>query len=110
MIQANPDLKGYFGANEGSIIGVMNAVNELGKAGEIVVIGYDAGKQQKDAVRSGLVAGSITQNPVGIGYKCVEAAFKAIQGESVPKVIDTGFFWYDASNMDEEQFIPLLYD
>lgn len=110
VIQANPDLKGYFGANEGSIIGVMNAVNELGKAGQIIVIGYDAGKQQKDAVRSGLVAGSITQNPVGIGYKCVEAAFKAIQGESVPKIIDTGFFWYDASNMDEEQFIPLLYD
>jgi ribose transport system substrate-binding protein len=110
VIQANPDLKGYFGANEGSIIGVMNAVNELGKAGDIVVIGYDAGKQQKDAVRSGLVAGSITQNPVGIGYKCVEAAFKAINGEAVDKVIDTGFFWYDASNMDEEQFIPLLYD
>ena len=110
VIQANPDLKGYFGANEGSIIGVMNAVNELGKAGEIVVIGYDAGKQQKDAVRSGAEAGAITQNPVGIGYKCVEAAFKAIQGESVPKIIDTGFFWYDASNMDEEQFVPLLYD
>jgi ribose transport system substrate-binding protein len=110
VVQANPELKGYFGANEGSIIGVMNAVNELGKAGQIVVIGYDAGKQQKDAVRSGLVAGSITQNPVGIGYKCVEAAVKAINGEAVDKVIDTGFFWYDASNMDEEQFIPLLYD
>ena len=110
VVQANPDLKGYFGANEGSIIGVLNAVNELGKAGEIVVIGYDAGKQQKDAVRSGVIAGSITQNPVGIGYKCVEAAVKALNGEAVDKVIDTGFFWYDASNMDEEQFIPLLYD
>jgi ribose transport system substrate-binding protein len=110
VIQANPDLKGYFGANEGSIIGVLNAVNELGKAGQIVVIGYDAGKLQKDYVRNGVLAGAITQNPVGIGYKCVEAAFKAIQGESVPKVIDTGFFWYDASNMDEAQFGPLLYD
>lgn len=110
VIQANPDLKGYFGANEGSIIGVLNAVKELGKEGQIVVIGYDAGKQQKDAVRSGAEAGAITQNPVGIGYKCVEAAVKALNGESVPKVIDTGFFWYDASNMDEEQFIPLLYD
>ena len=29
---------------------------------------------------------------------------------STDKIIDTGFFWYDASNMDEEQFIPLLYD
>jgi ribose transport system substrate-binding protein len=110
VIQANPDLKGYFGANEGSIIGVLNAVNELGRAGQLVVIGYDAGQQQKDAVRSGAIAGSITQNPVGIGYKCVEAAFKALQGETMDPVIDTGFFWYDASNMDEEQFIPLLYD
>jgi ribose transport system substrate-binding protein len=110
IIQANPDLKGYFGANEGSIIGVLNAVKELGKEGQIVVIGYDAGKQQLDAIRSGVQAGAITQNPVGIGYKCVEAAFKAINGEAVDKVIDTGFFWYDASNMDQDQFKPLLYD
>ncbi len=110
VIQANPDLKGYFGANEGSIIGVLNGVKELGKEGKIVVIGYDAGKQQKDAVRSGAEAGAITQNPVGIGYKCVEAAVKALKGEKVDKVIDTGFFWYDKTNMDEEQFKPLLYD
>ncbi len=110
VIQANPDLKGYFGANEGSIIGVLNAVKELGMEGKLVVIGYDAGKQQKDAVRSGAEAGAITQNPVGIGYKCVEAAVKAIRGESVPKIIDTGFFWYDKNNMDEPQFGPLLYD
>ncbi len=110
VIQANPDLKGYFGANEGSIIGVLNAVNELGKGGQIVLVGYDAGKQQKDAVRSGVIAGSITQNPVGIGFKCVEAAYKALNGETVEPVIDTGFYWYDASNMDEEKFIPLLYD
>jgi len=110
VIQANPDLKGYFGANEGSAIGVVNAVSELGMAGKLVVIGFDAGKLQKDAVRSGLMAGAITQNPVGIGFKCVEAAVKAIKGEAVEPVIDTGFYWYDASNMDEPQFGPLLYD
>ena len=110
VIQANPDLKGYFGANEGSIIGVLNAVTELGKEGEIVVIGYDAGKQQMDAIRSGVEAGAITQNPVGIGYKCVEAAVKAINGESVDKVIDTGFFWYDASNIDDPEIAALLYE
>ena len=82
VIQANPNLKGYFGANEGSIIGVLNAVTELGMEGKIVVIGYDSGKQQKDAISSGLEAGAITQNPVGIGYKCVEAAVKAIKGEN----------------------------
>jgi ribose transport system substrate-binding protein len=49
IIQAHPDLKGFFGANEGSIIGVLNAVSELGKEGEIVVIGYDSGLQQMNA-------------------------------------------------------------
>jgi len=110
IIQAHPNLKGIFGANEGSIIGVLNAVKELHKEGKIVVIGYDAGKQQKDAVRSGVEAGAVSQDPVGIGYKCVEAAAKAIKGEKVQKNIDTGFKWYDKSNVDSAEMKPLLYD
>lgn len=110
IIQAHPNLKGFFGANEGSIIGVLNAVKELKMEGKIVVIGYDAGKQQKDAIRSGVQAGAISQDPVGIGYKCVEAAVKAIKGEKVEKNIDTGFKWYDKSNIDAEDMKPLLYD
>ena len=109
IIQAHPDIKGFFGANEGSIIGVLNAVNELGKEGEIVVIGYDSGQQQMDSIRSGLEAGAITQDPIGIGYKCVEAAVKALNGETLPKEIDTGFHWYDATNIDAADIAPLLY-
>jgi len=109
IIAAHPNIKGFFGANEGSAIGVLNAVTELNKT-NIVVIGYDAGKQQKDAVKSGKMAGSITQDPVGIGYKAVEAAVKAVKGEKVEKNIDTGFKWYDKTNMDQEEFKPLLYD
>lgn len=109
IIQANPDLKGFFGANEGSIIGVLNAVKELKKEGQIVVIGYDSGKQQIDAIKAGTEAGAITQNPVGIGAKCVEAAVKAVKGESVPKNIDTGFYWYDKTNIDDPKIQAVLY-
>ena len=110
IIQAHPNLKGFFGANEGSIIGVLNAVTELGKEGQITVIGYDSGKQQMDAIRAGTEAGAITQNPVGIGYKCVEAAVKASKGETLPKVIDTGFFWYDKTNIDDPEIKAVLYE
>ncbi len=110
IIQAHPNLKGIFGANEGSAIGVLNAVKELRRQGKIVVIGYDAGKQQKDAVRKGIMAGAVSQDPVGIGYKCVETAVKAIKGEKVPKTIDTGFKWYDKTNVDSPAMKPLLYD
>ena len=110
MLQAHPNLKGMFGANEGSVIGVVNAVKELKKQGKVVVIGYDAGKLQKDAIRSGIMAGAISQDPVGIGYKCVEAAVKAIKGEAVPKTIDTGYKWYDKTSIDSADMKPLLYD
>jgi ribose transport system substrate-binding protein len=110
IIQAHPNLKGFFGANEGSIIGVINGVTELKKEGKIVVIGYDAGKQQKDAIRSGLQAGAVSQDPVGIGFKAVEAAVKAMKGQKVEKNIDTGFKWYDKTNIDSPEMKPLLYD
>jgi ribose transport system substrate-binding protein len=110
VIQAHPNLKGYFGANEGSIIGVLNAAKELNMGGKLVIIGYDSGKQQKDAIRSGFQAGAITQDPIGIGYKCVEAAVKAMKGESLPKNIDTGFKWFDKTNIDAPEIAAVLYD
>jgi len=108
MLQAYPNLKGIFGSNEGSAAGVVNAIRETHR--KVIVIGYDSGKQQKDAIRDGIEAGAITQNPVGIGYKTVEAAVKALKGETLPKVIDTGFFWYDKTNIDDPKIAAVLYD
>lgn len=110
IIQAHPNLKGIFGANEGSIIGVINGITELNKIGKIVAIGYDSGKPQKDAIRAGVEAGAITQDPIGIGYKTVDAAVKALKGESLPKNIDTGFKWYDKTNIDDPSIAAVLYD
>jgi ribose transport system substrate-binding protein len=109
MIQAHPNLKGMFGANEGSMIGVMNGVKEMNKEGKLVMVGYDSGKQLIDEIKSGVVLGAITQDPIGIGYKCIESAVKAIKGETLPKTIDTGFHWYDKTNVDDPTIKPLLY-
>ncbi|HEY9064407.1 MAG TPA: ABC transporter substrate-binding protein [Burkholderiaceae bacterium] len=108
ILQANPNLKGMFGANEGSAIGVVNGSKEMKR--KLVIIGYDSGKQQKDAIKDGSMAGAITQNPVGIGYKTVEAAVKALKGETQPKVIDTGFYWYDKTNIADPKIAAVLYD
>lgn len=110
ILQANPDLDGFFGANEGSAIGIINAVMERGMIGEVVVVGYDSGQLQMDAIRAGIMAGAITQDPIGIGYQAVRAAILAIQGEELPEEIDTGFHWYDADNIDSEEIAPLLYE
>ncbi|CAB3757244.1 ABC transporter substrate-binding protein [Paraburkholderia humisilvae] len=108
MIQANPNIKGIFGANEGSAEGAAIGVRESGK--KLVLIGFDSGKEQKEDIMSGLMAGAITQNPVGIGKCVVDSAVKALKGEKLPKKVDTGFYWYDKTNMSDPRIAAVLYD
>lgn len=109
IISANPDLKGIYGSNEGSAIGAIKGVEESGKEG-ITIVGFDSGKAQIDAIKSGIMAGAITQNPVGMGAELVKAAMKAINGEDLPKIIDTGFYWYDKTNIDDPKIQAVLYE
>lgn len=110
IITANPDVKGIYGANEGSAAGVINAVKELNQVGKITIVGFDSGKIMIDAINSGVAAGSITQDPVGIGYKAVEAAYKAYKGEENPEFIDTGFKWFDKTNIDTPEIQAVIYE
>ena len=108
MVAANPDLAGIFGSNEASAEGIAKGVQESGKTG-LKIVGFDSGKAQIDAINSGIMAGAITQNPIGIGEQVVAAAMKAIAGTSQPKFVDTGFFWYDKTNIADPKIAALLY-
>jgi ribose transport system substrate-binding protein len=110
VVQANKDLKAIFATNEGSAEGADLALDELKMTGKIVLVGFDAGKQQLDAIRSGLETGAITQAPVDIGYQAMKAAVMAIKGEKLPKKIGTAFYWYDKTNIDSALVKPNLYN
>lgn len=108
FIAANPDLDGIYGSNEGSAIGIINGVKESHKKG-IKIVGFDSGQAQIDAITSGVQVGAVTQNPKGIGRELVKAAMKSIHGKSVPKSINTGFYWYDKRNMGDKKIQAALY-
>lgn len=110
IIASNPDVKGIYGANEGSAAGVINGVKELNKVGTITIVGFDSGKVMIDAIRQGVAAGSITQDPVGMGYKAVEAAYKAYIGEENPEFIDTGYKWFDKENIENPEIQAIIYE
>ena len=110
IIEKYPNIKGIFATNEAATYGLINGVIEKNKVGKITIVGFDAGKMQKDAVRSGIMLGAISQNPVDIGYKAVESAYKISKGEQIQSIIDTGYKWYDKTNIDDEEMKPLLYD
>lgn len=104
---------GIFCSNEGTARGILTASND-GTALPVqypglLVIGFDAGKAQKAAVRNKYFFGAITQDPYNIGYQAVELAYKAVKGEKVADV-DTGAKFYDSTNMDQPDIAQLLYD
>jgi ribose transport system substrate-binding protein len=107
------NIVGIFCSNEGASRGILSATNDGSALPKqypgLAVIGFDAGKAQKAAVKAKYFLGAITQDPVQIGFKAVELAVFAIQGKPVQD-IDTGAKFYNAANMDQAVFKPLLYD
>lgn len=110
MVQAHPEISLIFTSNEGACVGAYNGLKEVNKLDKVKLIGFDSSAAMKDAIRKGEIAGAITQDPIGMGYKAVESAVKLIKGQEVNEFIDTGCYWYDAANMDASKIKPLLYD
>jgi len=110
---SSANVLGIFCSNEATVKGLLAATNDgsdlANKYKGLVVIGFDAGAGQKNAVRKQYFLGSVTQDPYSIGYKAVELAFNAYQGKKVSDV-DTGAKFYNKDNMDNEDIKGLLYD
>lgn len=105
------DLVGIYGSNEFAAKCIINAnegMNKLG-ADKVIAVGFDSGALQIDAVKSGVFYGSVTQDPVSIGYNAVKLAVAAAKGETVSDV-DTGCQWYNADNIDDEEIASCLYE
>lgn len=108
------DLIAIYGSNEFGAKSIINADDGLGgrigiEDGKIIAVGFDSGAMQQDAIRTGKFYGSVTQNPVQIGYQAVSLAVKAANGEEVED-IDTGVEWYNKDNIDSEEIQALVYE
>ena len=104
-----------FGSNQVSAEGVLAAnanLNVLGSDpanGDVVGVGFDAGSIIKAAVKDGTFIGAVTQSPLMMGYYAIYALTAAANGQELEDVPTDGY-WYDATNMEDEDIAPNLYD
>jgi ribose transport system substrate-binding protein len=101
LLTSHPDLNAVFATNDQMALGAMEGVAAQHLSGKIFVVGFDAGKEAVRAVKSGTVSAVIAQYPANMGKQAVEAAIRAIQGQPVPRVIDTGTALVTKENADE---------
>ncbi|WP_186429597.1 ABC transporter substrate-binding protein [Clostridium sp. BSD9I1] len=82
---------GIFGTNEGSTVGVGNAIKGAGAAGKVVGIGFDKSDAILSLIKDGSLIATMAQNPDVMGYEGLKAAVKGINGEEIKeKSVDTG--------------------
>ena len=104
-----------FGSNQTAAEGVLAAnanLNVLGSDaanGDVIGVGFDAGSIIKAAVQDGTFLGAVTQSPLMMGYYAIYALTAAANGEELEDVPTDGY-WYDSTNMDDEEIAPNLYD
>ncbi len=80
---------GLFGANEGSTVGIGNAIHESGL--DIIGVGFDKSDMIQQLIKEGYLLCTMAQNPDVMGYEGVKAAAKVLAGENLGgQVIDTG--------------------
>lgn len=79
IMQANPEVKAFYCANDTMALGVYEAVVNAGKQDSIIVVGTDAVANAKESVKNGEMAATVGQDNVGIGIACCELAVKAVK-------------------------------
>jgi ABC-type sugar transport system substrate-binding protein len=90
MLSAHPNLGGVFSVCDVIALGAARAIQAQAK-GAVKQISIDASKQGVDRILAhGGIDAEVAQHLLAAGEQSVETLGKALDGEPVPKVVDTG--------------------
>ena len=86
----HPDIKALFCANDMMALGAIEYLKSTERS-DVLVAGFDALKQAKDAIRAGKLVVTVDQQAAEQGYQGILFAHNALAAEKLPQVflIDT---------------------
>jgi ribose transport system substrate-binding protein len=108
-VAAHPDLGGVFADNVKTAEGVAAGVTQAGKKGAIKISAFDAGPEQVQDLKNGVVQVLIAQDPASIGVQGVDQAVAAIQGKPVQASIGTTLVAITQQNMSDPSVSKYFY-
>jgi ABC-type sugar transport system substrate-binding protein len=91
LLTANPDLKAIYAACGPPAAGAAQAIKNAGIANDaIVLVGFDFCCGEAEALTAGIEDATVAQFPTKMAELGVDALVKAIRGDEVPSLIDSG--------------------
>ena len=100
LLTANPDLKAIYAACGPPAAGAAQAIKNAGIANDaIILVGFDFCCGEKEALEAGIEDATVAQFPAKMAELGVDALVKAIKGEKVESLIDSGAALVTKDNM-----------
>ena len=103
------NLQGVFTPNESATIGMLLALQDIGRAGKVRFVGFDASDILIDAMKAHQLDGIAVQDPMRMGYLGVTTMVDHLRGKAVARVIDTGVTLVTPDNLGEPAMQALLH-
>jgi ribose transport system substrate-binding protein len=90
ILQTDPDVDAVFAANDQAALGAIESISARGKDDQILLVGFDGALEATQQILAGGMDATVAQDPYGMGKIGVELALRRLQGERVPRKVDTG--------------------
>jgi ribose transport system substrate-binding protein len=109
VLKEHPDLKGIFGINELTTVGIALANKEMGKTSVVKEIGFDNSPEILNFVEEGILAATVVQKPFNMGYLAVKQAVSILEGKTKGKLLYTDSEIITKENMYTPENQKLLF-
>jgi simple sugar transport system substrate-binding protein len=91
ILTANQHLTAIYSACGPPLLGAIQSVKNAGiKPGGIILVGFDGLPDEITAIKAGTENATVAQFPSKIGSLGLATLYRAVNGEAVPKNVDTG--------------------
>ncbi len=108
LIESYPDVKGIFGTNEATLIGIARAVDELGKKEAITVVGFDISEEAAGYLEKDVISTIVIQRPFNMGYLGIKEAYEQAKYKKEPTFIDVPIVPVTKETMFDEEIQKFL--
>ena len=86
LFNKHPDIKALFCANDMMALGAIEYLKSTDRS-DVLVAGFDALEQAKDAIRTGKLVATVDQRAAEQGYQGILFAHRALSAEKLPQVL-----------------------
>ena len=101
ILTASPDVKAIYSACGPPAAGAAQAIKNANLDRHIILVGFDFCCGEAEAIEAGMEDASVAQFPAKMASLGVEALVKAINGEKVESLIDSGAALVTKDNMSQ---------